>query len=113
MSLICVDFNILSKAITNRPKKYMTNVIHEDQSFCVPKHTIFDNLFLIRDIIAVAQRHKLDIGFFSLDQEKAFDRMDLHYLFKTLEAFGFGTHLFLLSSFCTETFTACYGLMGL
>ncbi len=91
MSLICVDFKILSKTITNRLKKYMTNIIHEDQSFCVPKRSIFDNLFLIRDMITVAQRHKLDIGFLSLDQEKAFDRVDHHYLFKTLEAFGFGT----------------------
>ncbi len=90
--LICVDLKMLSKTITNRLKKYVTNVTHEDQSFCVPKCSIFNNLFLVRDMITVAQRHKLDIGFLSLDQEKAFDRVDHHCLFKTLEAFGFGTH---------------------
>ncbi len=90
--LICVDLKMLSKTITNRLKKYVTNVTHEDQSFCVPKCSIFNNLFLVTDMITVAQRHKLDIGFLSLDQEKAFDRVDHHCLFKTLEAFGFGTH---------------------
>jgi len=36
----------------------------------------------LRDIITVAKMHNLDIGFLSLDQEKAFD----------LEAFGFGPY---------------------
>lgn len=92
VSLICADFKILSKALTNRLKKYMESVIHEDQTFCVPKRSIFDNLFLLRDIITVAKMHNLDIGFLSLDQEKAFDRVDHQYLFKTLEAFGFGPY---------------------
>lgn len=92
-SLICVDFKILSKSLTNRLTKYnMASVIHMDQTFCVPKRTIFDNLFLMRDMITVAKMHNLDIGLLSLDQEKAFDRVDHQYLFKTLEAFGFGPY---------------------
>lgn len=50
VSLTCVGFKILSKT-TNRLKKYMTSIIHEDQSFCVPKRAIFDNLFLVRNWI--------------------------------------------------------------
>lgn len=90
VSLLCTDFKILSKAITNRLKKCMGTIIHEDQSYCIPKRTIFDNLFLLRDIIAVAKNHQIDIGLLSLDQEKAFDRVDHFYLLKTLKAFGFG-----------------------
>ncbi len=90
ISLLCVDLKIFSKALTNRLKTCIETVIHNDQSYCIPNRTIFDNLFLVRDIITVSKRHNLDIGLFSLDQEKAFDRVDHSYLFKTLEAFGFG-----------------------
>ncbi len=82
MSLLCTDFKILSKAITNRLKRCVATIIHEDQSYCIPKRTIFDNLFLLRDIIAVAKEHQIDIGLLSLDQEKAFDRVDHFYLLK-------------------------------
>ncbi len=66
-----------------------TIIHHEDQSYCIPKWTIFDNLFLLRDIIAVAKKHQIGIGLLSLDQVKAFDRVDHFYLLKTLKAFGF------------------------
>jgi len=92
VSLLCVDFKILSKTLTNRLKQHMATIIHVDQTFCIPKRSIFDNLFLVRDIITISKRNKLDIGLLSLDQEKAFYRVDHQYLFKTLEAFGFGPY---------------------
>lgn len=60
-----------------------TKCIHEDQMYCIPKITIFDNLFLVRDLISIGKRYALDIGFLSLDQENAFDKVD-HYIFLRL-----------------------------
>lgn len=90
ISILNTDYKILSKALTNRLKECLASIVHEDQSYCVPKRSIFDNLFLVRDLLQLTDIHKLDVGLLSLDQEKAFDRVDHHYLFKTLTAFGFG-----------------------
>ncbi|MGH0162989.1 UNVERIFIED_CONTAM: hypothetical protein FKN15_061389 [Acipenser sinensis] len=68
----------------------MGTVVHSDKTYCVPKGSIFDNLFLIRDLFNVSKLFNLDFGLVSLDQEKAFDRVDHGFLFRTLEAFGFG-----------------------
>ena len=49
-----------------------------------------DNLFLMRDLFDMSKLYSFDIRVFSLDQEKAFDRVDHGFLFSTLRAFGFG-----------------------
>ncbi len=45
VSLLRVDYNILSKSLTNIIQFYISSVIHADQSYCIPERTIFDNIF--------------------------------------------------------------------
>ena len=65
-------------------------LVHKDQSYCVPDHYIVDILFLIRAVLDISKLSDVNVGLLSLDQEKAFDRVDHQYLFKTMKAFGFG-----------------------
>ncbi len=44
----------------------------------------------MRDLLYLTEIYGLDIGLLSLDQQKAFDRVDYKYLFNTFSAFGFG-----------------------
>ncbi len=59
-----------------------------NQTYCIPNRTIMDNLFLLRDVIDLAHMDNINLGIFSIDQEKAFDRVDHFYLFSALKAFG-------------------------
>ncbi|CAM2096440.1 unnamed protein product [Caretta caretta] len=84
------DYKIVAKAISLRLGSVIADVIHPDQTYTVPGHRIFDNLFLVRDLLELGRRDGLSFTLLSLDQEKAFDRVDLEYLLSTLQAFGFG-----------------------
>ncbi|CAM2095659.1 unnamed protein product [Caretta caretta] len=90
VSLLSTDYKIVAKAISLWLGSVMADVIHPDQTYTVPARSIFDNLFLVRDLLELGLRDGLSFALLSLDQEKAFDRVDHEYLLSTLQAFGFG-----------------------
>ncbi|CAM2106408.1 unnamed protein product [Caretta caretta] len=90
VSLLSTDYKIIAKAISLRLGSVMADVVHPDQTYTVPGRSIFDNLFLVRDLLELGRRDGLSFALLSLDQEKAFDRVDHGYLLSTLQAFGFG-----------------------
>ncbi|CAM2117039.1 unnamed protein product [Caretta caretta] len=90
VSLLSTDYKIVAKAISLRLGSVMADVVHPDQTYTVPGRSIFDNLFLVRDLLELGRRDGLSFALLSLDQEKAFDRVDHGYLLSTLQAFGFG-----------------------
>lgn len=94
VALLTTEYNILSKCLANRLKKYLYLIVHRDQTYCVPERTISDNLFLIWDVLDICKVFKTKIGLISLDQEKVFDRVDHKYLFNVLGVFGFGQVFF-------------------
>ena len=90
ISLLNTDYKLASKAITERLKPVMSSIIHRDQTCGVVGRTIFSNLQLIRDTLDMIDKTDEPGILVTLDQEKAFDRVDHEFLMRTLAKFGFG-----------------------
>ncbi|CAM2106466.1 unnamed protein product [Caretta caretta] len=90
VSLLSKDYKVMAKAISLWLGSVLVDVVHPDQSYTIPGRSIFDNLYLVQDLLELGCRDGLSFALLSLDQEKAFDRVDHEYLLSTLQAFGFG-----------------------
>ncbi|CAM2106516.1 unnamed protein product [Caretta caretta] len=86
--LLSTDYKIVAKAISLWLGSVLADVIHPNQTYTVPDGSISDILFLVWDLLELGRRDGLLFALLSLDQEKAFDRVDHGYLL--LQAFGFG-----------------------
>ena len=90
ISLLNTDYKLASKAITECLKNVMSSIVHQDQTCGVVGRSIFSNLHLIRDVLDMIDKTNETGILVTLDQEKAFDRVDHEFLMRTLYKFGFG-----------------------
>ena len=90
ISLLNVDYKICSKVVSLRLANVLGSIIDPDQTCSIPGRSIFSNLTLLRDTLAFIERTNEAGILLSLDQEKAFDRVDCSFLLNLLELFGFG-----------------------
>lgn len=86
ISLLGVDYKILSKTLMYRFQRPLPVVVGPDQSCGVPGRSPADNLTLIRDIMAHSVERSQPFCLFNLDQEKAFDRVSHSYMLRVLDA---------------------------
>ena len=45
VSLLCLDYKILTKILANRLQKILPDITSEEQNCCIPKRPIFNNVF--------------------------------------------------------------------
>ena len=90
ISLLNVDYKICSKALSLRLAKVLEFIVSPDQTCSVPGRKITSNLHVLRDILDYIDRTNETGILLSLDQEKAFDRVNRVFLLNLLQRFGFG-----------------------
>lgn len=92
ISLLNIDYKIITKVLSNRLRPCLPTLIHPDQSCSVKDRSIQDNCHYLRDIIDFINDEN-DVGvLLSLDQEKAFDRVDHTYLMSVLRYYRFSNN---------------------
>ena len=64
ISLLCNDYKILTKILANRLKTFLPQIISKEQTCSIPNRTIFNNLFLIRDLITL-NKEKIQTSIYS------------------------------------------------
>ena len=90
LSLLNADYKILSKLIALRLEDVVPKIIHSDQTGFVKDRYGADNVRRLLHILNSAQKSRNPMLIMSMDANKAFDRIEPSFLFRTLEAMGFG-----------------------
>jgi len=62
-----------------------------DQTCGFPGCFIGENVAFLRDVVDYATLSDVPVAILSLDQEKAFGRVERSFMRKTLQSMGFGT----------------------
>ena len=76
ISLLNMDYKIASRAIAGRLLKVIHLVVNSNQTCGVPGRYIGDSVAFLRDVVSYASLSGTPVAILSLDQEKAFDRVD-------------------------------------
>ena len=93
ISLLNTDYKIITKCIALRLKRVLPSIIHSDQTGFLKGRYIGENIRLALDVIEYVNDNDLSGMMFLIDFEKAFDKLEWSFIFKTLKQFNFGDDL--------------------
>ena len=88
ITLLNTELKILARVLANRLQLVISDLIAPEQTFAVKGRSIQNNLHLIREV-REGIKDDTEAALISLDQYKAFDRVDHRFLASVLETAGF------------------------
>ena len=106
ISLCNVIYKIISKALANRLKSKLTEIIDESQSAFVPRRLISDNVLVAFETMhSIDQRRKGKEAFMAvkLDMSKPYDTVEWAYLEAVMRRMGFHEKWISLIMMCVTT----------
>lgn len=92
IALLNSDLKIFTKLLANRLNKYISSIIHTDQTGFVPNRYSFFNVRRLMNIMYHKYQKHSKVAALCLDAEKAFDQLEWPYMLRVLEEFGFGSN---------------------
>lgn len=90
IALLNVDYKIVAKSLASRLKQVLPDLISPEQTGFLKNRFIGENIRCILDLINYCDSQSVPGALLFLDYEKAFDTLDLEFLYNTLSMFNFG-----------------------
>ena len=88
ITLLNTELKILAKILANRLREVLDDLIGPEQTYAMRGRSIKSNLHLMREVLEGIDEDD-EAALISLDQSKAFDRVNHRFLFRVLGAAGF------------------------
>ena len=88
ITLLNTELKILARVLANRLQLVISDLIGPEQTYAVKGRSIQDNLHLICEVLEEIE-NGTEAALISLDQFKAFDRVDHRFMVTVLETAGF------------------------
>jgi hypothetical protein len=89
ITLLNVSYKFFAKALQMHLQPVLMELISHDQSAFLPMRFILDTIFLTQETITHAKQSAQALLFLKLDFLKAYDKVDLKFLFLALQKLGF------------------------
>ena len=112
ISLLNIDYKIMTKVLSNRLRTVLPFIINTDQTGAVPGRSIAQSISLTRDIIDYCNHKDIGGAILSLDQAKAFDKISWSFMYKALEKFGFGPNFIAWIKLCYTDISSAVKVNG-
>ena len=113
ISLLNLDYKIYTTILKNRMQQTLNNIIGENQTGAIKNRTIIHTLSTIRDIVDISNKLNKNLSAISLDFLKAFDRLDLNFIFLVLRQFGYGQKFIQMIKVCYNDIQSKIKINGL
>ena len=90
LTMLTVDYKILSKVMANRIDRVIDHLVHPDQTGFISRRFILENVITTRSIRRHCAATNTKAAIVFLDQQKAFDRVSWAFRDRVLLRMGFG-----------------------
>jgi ribonuclease HI len=89
LTMLNTDYKLYTRTVAHKLIEVCNEIIHENQAGFIPGRSIYDHTRLINMIEETCEREETNGYILALDQEKAYDKIDHSYLWRTLEKYNF------------------------
>ncbi|KAL0440361.1 UNVERIFIED_CONTAM: hypothetical protein Slati_2519100 [Sesamum latifolium] len=115
ISLCNVVYKLASKEIANSMKPFLDTLISQSQSAFIPSRSILDNVLVAYEVNHyLSHKYQDNSGHIALklDLNKAYDRVEWHFLERVMKRLGFDSHFVGLIMLCVKSVSFSFMLNG-